>query len=97
MEEPQRSQILEKFKITNEQFDQSVIRARADLQSGLPLEDLLAGGVAEFSKSTVEALAAALVCRLLKEAKKPVSKPRKKTAVPAFRERRTREVSDVAE
>jgi hypothetical protein len=95
MEEPQRSKILDSFKILNAQFDQTVDRARADLQSGLPLEDLLAGGIAEFSGATSESLAAALICRVLREAKKPVPKPRKKTAVPARRERKV--IGDVGE
>ncbi len=88
MEEPQRTQILESFQILNSQFDTSVDRARADLQSGLPLENLIAGSVAEFSKASPDYKAAVIACRILKEAKKPVPKPRKKTAIPARRERR---------
>lgn len=88
MEEPQRTRILESFQILNSQFDVSVDRGRADLQAGLPLEDLIAGGIAEFSEATPESLAAVLICRMLKEARKPVPKPRKKTAIPARRERR---------
>lgn len=84
MEEPQRGQILEAFRTFNAQFEQSVLRGRADLQSGLALEDLIAGGIAEFVRSSnVEALAAVVVCRILYEARKPVRAPRKKTAVTA--------------
>jgi hypothetical protein len=98
MEESQRAKLLEGFKILNAQFDESVRRARADLQGGQPLEDLIAGGVAEFSKSEVGHLAAVVICRLLKEAGKPVPKPRKKPAVIANRRTSkplTREVPDV--
>jgi hypothetical protein len=91
---PDRDKILESFKILNAQYDQTVDRARADLQSGLPLEDLIIGGSAEFAKATPEALAATLICRILKEASKPVPKPRKKTSVPAKRARVSREVLD---
>ncbi len=93
MEEPQRSKILEGFQILNNQFDRSVDRARADLQSGLPLEDLIAGGIAEFSKASPGELATSLICRILKEARKPVPKPRKKTTVVAKRERKV--ITDV--
>jgi hypothetical protein len=100
MEEPQRSQILDSYKVLNAQFDQSVERARADLQAGRPLEDLLVGGAAEFATgSSIEALAAVVVCRLLKEARKPVPKPRRKTNVVANRrtvKSLTREVPDAA-
>lgn len=82
---PDRDKILESYKILNDQFDQTVIRARADLESGQPLEDLIIGGSAEFSKASASYLASALICRILKEAKKPAPKPRKKTAVIARR------------
>lgn len=85
MEEPQRTKILESFQILNAQFDESVLRARANLQEGWALEDLIAGGIAEFSKGDVGELAAVVICRLLREAKKPAPKPRKKTAVIARR------------
>lgn len=92
MEEPQRSNILESYRIFCAQFDTVVDRARADLQSGLPLEDLLAGGGAEFAKDgTVESLAFTVVCMIMREAKKPVRKTRK-TAVPAKRARIRQEV-----
>lgn len=83
---PDRDKILESYKILNEQFKQTVDRARADLASGLPLEDLIAGGGAEFARTaSVEALAFTVICRVLHEACKPVPKPRKKTAVIAKR------------
>lgn len=91
---PDRDKILESFKILNAQYEVTVDRARADLQSGLPLEDLILGGVAEFSKASPDSLAATLICRILKEASKPVPKPRKKTNVPAKRDRVSREVPD---
>ena len=99
MEEPQRGKILDSFKVFCDQFDQSVLRARADLQSGLPLEDLIAGGGAEFAKgSTQESLAFAVICLILREARKPVRAARKKTAVPAKRSKvaRVKEVGDDA-
>lgn len=92
---PERDRILESYAIFNEQFEQSVRRARADLQEGRPLEDLILGGSAEFAKTaSVEALAAVVICRILKEAQKPVPKPRRKTAVPAKRAKVNREVPD---
>lgn len=91
---PDRDKILESYKILNAQYDVTVDRARADLQSGLPLEDLILGGVAEFAKAPADALAATLTCRILREAAKPVPKPRKKTSVPAKRARVSREVPD---
>lgn len=91
---PTRNKILDSFKVLNAQFEQSVLRGRADLQSGLPLEDLVVGGIAEFSKASPESLAAMVICRVLKEASKPVRAARKKTNVPAKRDRVSREVPD---
>lgn len=97
---PDRDKILESYQILNEQFKQTVERARADLASGLALEDLIVGGGAEFAKTaTVEALAFTVICRVLHEARKPVPKPRKKTTVVAKRPRvskpLTRSISEV--
>lgn len=83
---PDRDKILESYQILNEQFRQTVERARADLASGLALEDLIVGGGAEFAKTaSVEALAFTVICRVLFEARKPMPKPRKRTAVIAKR------------
>lgn len=94
MEPEQRAKLLEGFKVLNMQFDESITRVRADLEAGMPLEEVLAGGVTEFSKADSGYLASVIVARLVKEAKKPVRKARK-TAVPAKRARIKQEVSDV--
>lgn len=96
MEEAQRSKLLEGFKILNMQFDESVAKARADLQSGRKLEDLMAGAIAEFAQAESGYLASVIVARLLREAKKPVRKTRQ-TAVVAKRARIKQGVSDVVE
>lgn len=97
MEEPQRTKILESYQILCAQIDTVIERARADFASGQPLEDLLAGGGADFAKNaSVESLAFAVTCMILREAKKPVRKTRK-TAVPAKRPRSARKVPDAVE
>ena len=95
MEQEQRAKLLEGMKILNLQFEESVAKVRVDLESGMPVEDVLAGGVTEFAKADPGYLASVIVARLIKEARKPVRKTRS-TSVPAKRPRAVREVPDVS-
>lgn len=94
MEQEQRAKLLESMKILNLQFGESVAKVRIDLESGMPVEDILAGGIAEFAKAEPGYLASVIVSQLIKEARKPVRKTRA-TSVPAKRPRTKTEVPDV--
>jgi hypothetical protein len=90
MDEPQKSQILDSFKIFGTQFEQSALRAKADLMSGLPLEDLIIAAGRNYKETmTADELAFALSCCVLRAAKK-VRPARKATAVVAKRPRATK-------
>ena len=89
MDEPQKSQILESFKIFGVQFDESASRAQTDLKSGLPLEDLIVSAGRYYKENmSHDELAFALACIVLRAAKK-VRPARKATAVVAKRPRAT--------
>lgn len=97
MDEPRKSQILDAFKIFGYQFDDAVLKARADLNAGRPLEDLIVGAGRYYSENmNAEELAFALSSLIMRAARLPVRAPRKKTAVPAKRPRPTQVVTSDA-